>query len=230
MILVFFLISLMMDTPIAAQNQQVHQYEKSYFDKDWKLCKRKRHKFYRIAKRVDSLLYITDYYANGNKQFEGKWFWRDSTDLNIRFLGNIPDQNSLDTVVFYDKKGLPKHQVVYLPIGVPCNTTTNYVTAHTEFYTNGKPSCIWQEIRGKEEGLVTWLAEADGTPTATLQMKNGKAHGKETLFYEDDTIYSITEYVEGEKHGYYTEYYNYPLRMKYREKYVHGELEWRESY
>lgn len=212
------------------QQQQVKHFAKCYFDKEWELTAKKRHKYYRIAQTVDTVLYITDYYKDGTKQFEGKWVWKDSVDLSMRYLGNMPHQHALDTAMFYDKKGRPSKRMVYLPLGQPCNTATPYTIDHTEFYESGKPSCVWKAVNGKEEGLVSWLAEEDGTPVVTLEMKNGKAHGTRTDYYTDNTIYSTTDFVEGQKHGFYTEYYRYPFKMKYREKYVYGQLEWRESY
>jgi antitoxin component YwqK of YwqJK toxin-antitoxin module len=167
---------------------------------------------------------------NGPMQFQGTWLLKDTSNTNLRYLGNTGNDRAIGSAFFYYKNGSLEKQIDYLPLGAPCDITTNYKTAHTTYYKSSVMGSTWQEERGKEHGTIKMYDEETGTVAVTMEMVHGKAHGDRVQFYTDDTIYSITPYVNGKKHGFYTEFYTYPFKVKYREEYNHGQLISRESF
>ena len=215
---------------LTARAQLAEQSDTLYFNKKWELTTKKKHKFYRVTVFEDSLYVIKDYYANGQLQFEGTWLFEDTSKTIIRYTGGLSNDCAIGTAWYYYKNGTPSKKTDSLPLGSPCDITTNYLTEVTQYYKSGVRGSSWQEVRGKEHGTVNMHNEETGTLAATQEMKHGVPHGKRIQYYTDNTIFSVTDYVDGKKHGFYTTYYNYPFKPKYREKYEHGQLIMREEF
>ena len=222
-------ILLMLVSP-AVLAQDVNQTDTVYFNKNWELTAKKKHKYYRVTEWKDLFYVITDYYAKGQMQYQGTWLLQNPNQTSIRNLGSLPKDKATGTAWFYYKNGNPQKRIDFLPLGEPCDTTTDYKTDITTYFKSGKRRATWQAIRGKAHGIINLYDEESETVAVTQEMVHGLAHGKRIQYYSDDTIYSVTIYVDGEKHGYYTIYYNYPFRPKYRELYEHGNLVSRESF
>jgi hypothetical protein len=201
-----------------------------YFDKKWQLTAKRGHKFYRVTAWEDSLFVIRDHYARGTIQYVGKWLLRDTSETSIRYLSRQSDHHAIGTFWYYYRNGNPKARLGFLPIGQPCDTTKDYLTEVTKYFKNGMRSDHWQEVNRKMHGLLRVFDDRYGKLVSTIEMNTGLAHGKKITFYVDSTIHSVSEYVNGKRHGSYIIYYSYPFRPQTKRVFEHGDLISREEY
>lgn len=206
------------------------EYEEVYFDKDWKLCSEKEHRFYRYLVKKDSIFVVNDFYKNHRPQYIGKFVAYDGLEELLLTQGYLPDHGATGRATYFDRKGRKENSIDFLANGAVVDTTEEYNTLHYRYWKNGNISWTWYELNNSiDHGLAKYYNKR-GELYGTQEFTNGKETGKYTRLYFDDTIYEETMYVEGKRDGWSIRYYDYPSKIKEKRFYKEGKLVSKEKF
>ena len=131
----------------------------TYFDSDWKLCKKDMASFYRIILQYGSLFQVSDYYISNVLQMQGKSSVKDS----IFKQGNFN---------YYNEKGILIEQTSFV------NNIKEGKS--TQFFENGKPKRITnfkcgifngETVYYNSNGIIIGKGLANNNKKRLLQIK-----------------------------------------------------------
>lgn len=207
---------------VIAQNEL--QVDSIYFDKNWKQCGKKDHNTLRVIKYGKTVSSISDFYSNGKPKFQGQWLHIDSLDVDFKLLKDLPEHKAIGNFEAYYPNGKIQIELQFTPIGQWCDTTKTCFVKTIVYGKNGKRKGAYQGDLTMRNGIVFYYGSEKGELSGTKEIKNGMYHGKSVWFYSDKSVHSVTEYVEGKKHGSSIIYYNYPDQPKWEGVYENGKL------
>jgi antitoxin component YwqK of YwqJK toxin-antitoxin module len=197
-----------------------------FFDKDWKECSRKEHKFYRTYSTSDlyfedkKLTQISDFFKNGNYQMTG--YVLDGDTINKYGQYTYYDKSHGKKTVSLFKPNIylnqfPKLQE-YTSLIATCDSSIDelYISFLKDgtlydigyFDENSKRTCQWYKIK---KGKVY-----------KYYFHNGKYNGRAVRYNKHGNIKHEVDYVNDKKHGDSIYYYK-DGSLNYVAKYRHGE-------